>query len=96
MRAMAEVAYMALNSYAGAVGELLGVQLVSGLWLVLIGALLARVGHRWMGRVGVVLGGLFVLTAARFVVAELGALQSIAVPLTLLWFVGLAAVIARR
>lgn len=95
-RAMVEVAYVALNGYAGAVGELLGVQLVSGLWLALTGVLLARIGHRWIGLAGLGVGALFVLVAGRIVVPELATLQMVAVPLALLWFVGLAIVLARR
>jgi hypothetical protein len=95
-RAMAEVAYAALNGYAGAVGELLGVQLVSGLWLVLIGILLARIGHRRVGLVGLVIGALFVIVAGRVIAPELAALQTVAVSVALLWFVALAVVVARR
>jgi hypothetical protein len=95
-RAMAEVAYVALNGYAGAVGELLGVQLVSGLWLAGIGVLLARIGHRWVGGVGAVIGIGFILTAGRILVPALAAAQSVVVPLALIWFVALAVVVARR
>jgi hypothetical protein len=95
-RAMAEVAYVALNGYAGAVGELLGVQLVSGLWLAGIGLLLARVGHRWVGLIGAAIGVGFIVTAGRILVPALAAAQSIMVPLALIWFVALAVVVARR
>lgn len=42
LRQALEIGYLALNSYAGSVGELLGVQWISGLWLILLGIVLAR------------------------------------------------------
>jgi hypothetical protein len=94
-RAMIEVAYVTLNGYAGAVGELLGVQLVSGLWLVLTGYILARIGHKWLGGAGLIVGAIFVSIAFRTVFPPLAQLQAIAVPLALIWFVGLAIVTMR-
>jgi hypothetical protein len=91
-----DVIYIALNGYAGAVGELLGVQLTSGLWLILTGIILAKIGMRWIGATGLTIGALFVATCARTFIPEAAMLQSVAVPLALLWFPALAIVIWRR
>jgi hypothetical protein len=96
MKAAIEVSYVALNGYAGAVGELLGVQLTSGIWLVLTGLILSRIGMRWIGAAAVVTGALFVATCARTLFPELAVLQSVAVPLALLWFPAFAVAIWRR
>jgi len=95
-KAAIEMSYIALNGYAGAVGELLGVQLVSGIWLVLTGIILERIGMRWIGVAGLLIGTLFVATCARTLMPEAAMLQSIAVPLALLWFPALAIAIWRR
>lgn len=91
-----EVTYVALNGYAGAVGELLGVQLTSGIWLVLTGIILTKIGMRWIGIAAVVIGALFVATCARTLIPQMAVLQSVAVPLALLWFPALAVAIWRR
>lgn len=54
-RAAITVAYDAFNAYAGGVGELLGVALLSGLWTLLVGIVLLRgsvLAPRWMGVYG--------------------------------------------
>jgi hypothetical protein len=56
VRVAVEVSYVALNGYAGAVGELLGVQLFSGFWLILLGIILVRAGLRLNGLLAVSLG----------------------------------------
>ncbi|MCX7376367.1 MAG: DUF4386 family protein [Alphaproteobacteria bacterium] len=94
-RAMLEASFTALNAYAGAVGELLGVQLTSGLWLLGLGTILLRAGHRWLGAWGLASGALFLATTLRIGLPEAAALQAVAVPVTLLWFAGFAATVAR-
>ncbi len=94
-RAMLEASFIALNAYAGAVGELLGVQLTSGLWLLGLGTILLRTGHRWLGAWGLASGALFLATTLRIALPEAAALQAAAVPVTLLWFAGFAAMVAR-
>ena len=94
-RAMLEAAFTALNAYAGAVGELLGVQLASGLWLAGIGLALLRAGHRWPGAWGLAGGLPFLATTLRIALPEAAALQMAAVPVTLLWFAALAIAFAR-
>jgi hypothetical protein len=95
-KAAIEITYTALNGYAGAVGELLGVQLTSGLWLVLTGIILVRIGMRWTGMAGLIIGGLFVATCLRTIVPGAAMLQAVTPPLALAWFVVLAAAIWRR
>jgi hypothetical protein len=95
-KATLEVMYTTLNGYAGAVGELLGVQLVSGVWLILTGIVLARCGLRWTGIAGALIGTLFVATCARTMFPQVAVLQNIAPPLALIWFPLLAATVWRR
>lgn len=94
-RAMLEASFTALNAYAGAVGELLGVQLTSGLWLLGLGTILLRIGHRWLGAGGLASGALFLATTLRLALPEAAALQAAAVPVTLLWFAAFAALVAK-
>jgi hypothetical protein len=61
-RATIETAYLALNAYAGSVGELLGVQLLSGLWLLGTAAVLVGIGLRLTGLLGGLAGLLFLAT----------------------------------
>jgi hypothetical protein len=94
-RQAVETAFLALNAYAGSVGELLGVQLVSGLWLVGTGVVLARLGLRLTGVGGIVAGLLFLATALRTVEPAFAAIQMAAVPFTLVWFLMLAGVLMK-
>lgn len=96
IKAAIEVAYIMLNGYAGAIGELLGVQLVSGAWLILTGIILWRASLPIVGAMGLGIGALFVATCARTVFPDVAVLQSIAVPLALLWFPALAIGVWRR
>lgn len=95
-RAAIDLTYRAFNAYAGSVGELLGVQLMSGLWLIGTGVVLWRASHRLIGVIGATAGTLFVATCLRTAVPEFAALQMVAVPLALGWFLAAAVVIARR
>jgi Domain of unknown function (DUF4386) len=85
-----DVSYAMLNDYAGAIGELLGVQLVSGIWLMLTGNILAHSGLRWTGIAAAIIGALFVVACARTLVPQAVMLQAIAPPLVLFWFLMLA------
>ncbi|MBC8130994.1 MAG: DUF4386 family protein [Rhizobiaceae bacterium] len=96
VRAAVEVAYTALNGYAGAVGELLGVQLVSGLWLIFAGLLLGRIGAAWTGLSGILIGSVFLATCLRTIEPSFAALQSVAVPLALAWFPAFALAVWKR
>ncbi len=89
-KAMIEVSYLTLNGYAGAVGELLGVQLMTGLWLAFVAVLLIRRGIVVTGLLGVLAAVLFLATCLRTFVPEIGALQAISAPIGLLWMLFLA------
>lgn len=96
VRTAVEVSYRALNGYAGSVGELLGVQLFSGMWLLLTGIVLFRLGFRVTGPYAAVIGALFVLTALRTIFPALEMLQAILPPAALIWFPAFAFVLWRR
>ncbi len=95
VRAAAEVGYTALNGYAGSVGELLGVQLFSGLWLVLLGIVLSRIGFRLNGTAAGVIGAGFVLTAFRSALPQLDVLGSVVPAVALAWFLAFAVTLLR-
>lgn len=95
IRSAIEVNYVALNGYAGSVGELLGVQLFSGLWLVLVGMVLYRAGLRLNGIAGTVIGAGFAITALRTIVPAVDVLGVILPPLGLGWFLVLAGTLWR-
>lgn len=95
-RAAIELSFTALNAYAGAVGELLGVQLVSGIWMLGAGLALNAAGVRWGGYGLVAAGGLFLATCLRTAVPEAAVLQSVAVPLALVSLAVAGIAVARR
>jgi hypothetical protein len=96
LRLILEVNYTALNGYAGSVGELLGVQLFSGFWLVLLGVSLSRMGWRLNGLASLALGIGFVLNSLRTLAPELGLLSAALPPLGLAWLLMLAGTIWRK
>lgn len=85
LRATLEVAAEALNAYAGSVGEVLGVQLVSGLWMIALGTTLGQGGWRLNGWASTAIGAGFVACAAQTLVPTLGGLQAVMPPLALAW-----------
>lgn len=95
IRSAIEVNYVALNGYAGGVGELLGVQLFSGIWLVLVGMVLYRAGLRLNGMAGTVIGAGFAITAMRTIVPAVDGLGVILPPIGLGWFLLLAGTLWR-
>jgi hypothetical protein len=96
LKAAIEVSYLALNGYAGSVGELLGVQFFSGLWLLALGPVLIRTGLRISGGVALAVGLGFGLAALRTLAPPLAVLQSLMPPLGLAWLLLLAAAVWRR
>jgi hypothetical protein len=96
VRAAVEVSYQTLNAYAGSVGELLGVQLFSGMWLLLTGIVLLRFGFRLTGPYAAIVGALFALTALRTIFPGLEILQAVLPPAALLWFPAFAIALWRR
>lgn len=87
--------YTGLNAYAGSVGELLGVQLMGGLWIAGVGAALVAAKMRWIGLSGLAIGVMFVVVGLRIFVPELAALQSVAIPVALVWLLAAAFAIWR-
>ena len=96
IRTMIELNYMTLNAYAGGVGELLGVQLISGLWLILLGLVFRKLGLTINAIISTLLGIAFALTALRTVVPEVNALSATVQPFALVWLVALAVTFWRR
>lgn len=92
-----EISYLALNSYGGSIGELLGVQLVTGLWMAGISALMLRQFRaRWLGGIGLAAGIAFCITAGRVIAPSLAAVQSVAVPVGILWLFAVGGSMMRR
>ncbi|PNY79805.1 DUF4386 family protein [Deinococcus koreensis] len=72
-QAAASVMYETLNTYAGGVGEALGVQLFAGLWTVMVSAALwRRPGARALALGGFASGGLLLAGLAGVFGADLG------------------------
>jgi hypothetical protein len=95
-RQIIETVATGLNAYGGSIGELLGVQLMSGLWLAFVGVGLLRVGRPIVGAIGAIVGALFLILCLRTVMPGIDALQMVAVPLALVWFLILAGTLVRR
>lgn len=96
VRLVIELNYVTLNAYAGSVGELLGVQVFSGLWLSVLGVLFHRIGLRRNGIASFFLGIGFATTGLRTIVPELTVLGTILPPLGLCWLLCLAVTFWRR
>ncbi len=96
LRIALETSYVAINGYAGSVGELLGVQLFSGLWLILLGLIFRRIGMSLHAVASIVIGIGFGATAFRTIWPVLHALGAVVPPVALLWLLALAATIWRR
>jgi hypothetical protein len=82
-----ELMYTAFNAYAGAVGELLGVQLTQGLWVLGLGVLLLRAGWRVTGTIASLAGVCLLLVSLRVFVPQMAAINAVVMPLGLSWFV---------
>lgn len=95
LRASIEVGYELLNAYGGSIGELLGVQLFSGFWLISLGVVLGRIGLRLNGWAAIAIGAGFAAAALRTLVPAMEILQSAMPPVILLWLLVLAATIWR-
>ncbi len=96
LRAAVEANYVAINGYAGSVGELLGVQLFSGLWLILLGLILRSARMPINAIASLVLGCGFLATAFRTLMPELNVLAAFVPPLALLWLLALSATFWRH
>jgi Domain of unknown function (DUF4386) len=98
-RAAITVAYDAFNSYAGGVGELLGVALLSGLWTLLVSAVLLRgssLAPRWMGAYGLLAAALLLAAVAAVYGVDLGPLLIIQGFAWQFWLLALGIFLLRR
>ncbi|MFO0404494.1 MAG: hypothetical protein ACK52P_22745 [Alphaproteobacteria bacterium] len=95
-RAIIEVNYMTLYAFGGGLGELLGVQLVSGLWLISLGLVFQKLDMRINAIISAVLGIAFALTAFRTMAPALNALSAAVPPFALVWLIALAVTFWRR
>jgi hypothetical protein len=85
------VVYRCLNDYAGSVGEVLGVSLFAGLWLVIISLKIfqTRVLPYWLGFFGLVSATLLFVQLAELFGVDLGAFISVSVSILHLWFLAI-------
>ncbi len=92
------VVYLALNDYAGSVGEVLGVSLFAGLWLAIVSLriLQTRILPRWLGFLGLISATLLGVQLARLFGVDLGAFISISVSVLQLWFLAMGIVLVAK
>jgi hypothetical protein len=89
------VVYLALNDYAGSVGEVLGVSLFAGLWLAIVSfkILQTRILPRWLGFLGLVSATILGIQLGKLFGVDLGAFISISVSVLHLWFLAMGVVL---
>lgn len=95
LRQSLETVYLGLNAYGGSIGELLGVQLMSGLWLTMIGVFLMRAKRRVLGATGGVLGLALLALCLRIAIPSIAAIQTAALTCALVWYVALSIALLR-
>jgi Domain of unknown function (DUF4386) len=85
------VVYRFLNDYAGSVGEVLGVSLFAGLWLVIISLKICqtRILPYWLGFFGLFSAALLFVQLAELFGVDLGAFISVSVSVLHLWFLAI-------
>jgi Domain of unknown function (DUF4386) len=85
------VVYRFLNDYAGSVGEVLGVSLFAGLWLVIISLKIfqTRILPYWLGFFGLFSATLLFVQLAGLFGVDLGAFISVSVSVLHLWFLAI-------
>jgi Domain of unknown function (DUF4386) len=91
------VVYRVLNDYAGSLGEVLGVSLFAGLWLVIVswGILSTKILPKWLGFLGLVSATLLAVQLAKLFGVDLGAFISISVSVLQLWFLAMGITLIR-
>jgi hypothetical protein len=89
------VVYLALNDYAGSVGEVLGVSLFAALWLAIVSfkILQTRILPRWLGFLGLVSATILGIQLGKLFGIDLGAFISISVSVLHLWFLAMGVVL---
>lgn len=91
------VVYRFLNDYAGSVGEVLGVSLFAGLWLVIVSLKIfqTRVFPNWLGFLGLVSAALLFVQLVELFGIDLGAFISVSVSILHLWFLAIGIALLR-
>lgn len=98
-RAAISVTFDAFNNYAGGVGELVGVSLLSGLWTLLVSAALLRgsaLAPRWMGWLGLLAGALLLVAVVGAFGVDVGPILIIQGLAWQLWLLALGIFLLRR
>lgn len=97
-KANLSIAYEMLNSYAGGVGELLGVSLFAVIWLVLVCILIIRLEHwpNWLGYFGFVAAASLLINLAEATGIDMGPMITISVVLLHLWMLSTAIVFIKQ
>lgn len=92
------VVYDMLNSYAGGVGELLGVSLFAVIWLVLIGVLILRAADwpNWLGYFAFIAAASLFANLAEIVGVDMGINLTLSVTFLQFWMLAAAALFLRR
>jgi hypothetical protein len=92
------ILYELLNSYAGGVGELLGVSLFAVLWLILICVIIVRNSEwpSWLGYFGFITSTFLLLNFLEVLGVDLGPMITISVALLHLWLLTTAIVFFKK
>lgn len=91
------IVYRVLNDYAGSVGEVLGVSLFAGLWLVIVSLNIfqSKILPNWLGFWGLVSATLLLIQLAKLFGIELGSFISVSVSVLHLWFLVFGVILFR-
>lgn len=89
------VAFEALNSYGGGIGEILGVGLFAGLALVVLGARWLGT-RRWLGVFTIGVGAVHLVSVAEAFGADLGPFVTVVALSLLAWFLVVGVVLLRK
>jgi hypothetical protein len=91
-------AFAALNAFGGSIGEVLGVNLFAGLWLLLTSITILRTGAlpRWLGVFGLLAAALLFVATIEIFGVDIGALIIISTSAIQLWFLATGVVLLRR
>ncbi len=98
LQASISMVYEMLNSYAGGVGELLGVNLFAAIWLVLISVLLLRKAAwpNWLGYFGFVAAASLFSNLLETIGVDMGPMIVLAVVMLHFWMLATAVVTWRK
>jgi hypothetical protein len=97
-RAAVVVSYQALNGFGGSIGEVLGVGVFAGLWLLIVSVTILRGADlpRWLGAFGIIAGVGLMSGLVELFGVSLGPLISITTTLIQLWFLAAGVVLLSR